>query len=195
MYTNLIIGIVAIIFLTAILLAILYAIVILVTLFIKKSTVEEAKSCVDVFLHKTFLSNSSLEQTTPLDTYPVFIGFNGYIFRPDLIERAFHKLSKYWEFFYYENVYNQHPNIIVYQFRVYEPLHDDIKYRRLTALVQNVTEEALAKHMHEHGCFVPIDKFIAVRITGDILQIAIAKNNAGFQQINRMRKHKTEFAL
>ena len=188
MYLNLIIGILAIILCTIILLALLYAIAVLVTKMVTKHTVEEAKACVDVFLHKTFLSNSSLEQTATMYTYPVFIGFNGYIFRPDLIEHYFHKLSKYWDFYYYENIYNHHPNIIVYQFRVYEPLHEDIKIHRLRALVQNVAEEVLAHHMHENGCFVPIDNFVAVRITSDILQIAIAKNDAGFQQINSMRK-------
>lgn len=188
MYIKLIIGILAIIFLVIILLVLLYAIAILVTKMVTKHSVEEAKSCVDVFLHKTFLSNSSLEQTLDIYTYPVFIGFNGYVFRADLIELLFHKLSKYWDFFYYENIYNHHPNIIVYQFRVYEPIHEDVKPRRLKALVQNVAEEVLANHMHENGCFVPIDNFVAVRITSDILQIAIAKNDAGFQQINSMRK-------
>lgn len=188
MYVNLIIGIIAISIFTVILLGILYATAILTTKKFKKYSVEEAKSCVDVFLQKTFLNSSSIGQTVSMYTYPVFIGFNGYIFRPDLIERGFHKLSKYWDFFYFENIYNQHPNIIIYQFRVYEPIHDDIKTRRLTALVQNVAEEVLAHHMHENNCFVPIDKFIAIQLMNDILQIAIAKNNAGFQQIASMRK-------
>ena len=129
------------------------------------------------------------DNTTTSVTYPVFIGFNGYDFKPLLVNQAFERLSRYWEIAFFDTVFLDHPDLITYQFRVQIPVHKDLKPLRLEYLAQAVAEEALALHMRSWNCYVPVDKFIATRVQGDILKIAIAKNATGFEIISKLRRH------
>lgn len=128
-------------------------------------------------------------QPAPIVCYPAAIGFNGYDFRPNIINKAFSKLEKYWSIAYFDTIRFPYPNIIVYQFRIAEPIYEDISVQRLRMLVQNVAEEALTKHMRNYNCYMPIDGFVAVHIREDMLGIAIAQNNYGFEVIAKLRRH------
>ena len=123
--------------------------------------------------------------------YPIYIGYNGVIIRADLVNNAFCKLERYFETVYFDCVYfenSTYPNIVVYQFRAYNQLNNDISKTRLLSLIQNVAEEVLTLHFREMGCYIPVDNFIAVSLSNDLLRIAIAKNPKGFAEIYQLRR-------
>ena len=120
--------------------------------------------------------------------FPVYIGWNGYGFRTDIIEQKFDKLQKHWDIVFFENVYNHLPDAIGYRFRIRYPKTPKMSKRHLEHLVMNISEEVLTHHFQEFGVYLPVDKFIAVRIHEDVLDIAIAKNTLGFARIENLRR-------
>lgn len=181
--SDLIVGVV----LAIVLLILIYFVILFFVKRQKRVSTEEANRILVESLKciiKAFSDNSVSEVS-----YPVFIGWNGYDFKPILINQAFDRLSKYWEICFFDTVFINHPNVVVYQFRVQVPIHKELKPRRLEYLAQAIAEEALTMHLRSWKCYVPVDKFIATSLKEDILKIAIAKNNSGFEDIAKLRKH------
>ena len=138
-------------------------------------------------LAKHYFENDSETMSSAVIQYPVQIGFNGETFRRDQIIRSFSKLEKLWAVFYLDNVFWHNSNIIVYRFRVYEPLQNFSK-RRYIMLTQNIAEAALSSRLHDFGCNVPLDNFVATNIREDVLCVAIASNTDGFSEILKLRQ-------
>lgn len=188
MITQIIILITTLLIGATILLLFGYLVTILCVKCAKKCSTETATNIVNTFLNSILNGIQSNSVSTNSYEYPIYIGYNGYAIRHDLVMKAFEKLARYWHIFYYDCFYANHPHLVVYQFRVYDPVHPDMTVGRLERLAQNVSEEALANHMREWNCFVPVDCFVTVRIRDDLLQIAIAKNEFGFESIAKMRR-------
>lgn len=133
-------------------------------------------------------SESNVSEQPSAQNMTTCIGWNGYCFRTDLVEEAFAELSKYWETQYFEGANANHPSVWIYQFRVYQQKNPELTQRRLTATVRNIAERALAKRLHNYGIFTPVDDFIAVNLSNDILKVAIAKDARAFPIICRLRR-------
>ncbi|MCM1084083.1 MAG: hypothetical protein NC393_13325 [Clostridium sp.] len=119
---------------------------------------------------------------------PVFIGSNGYAINDEVVNRYFKGLEKYFSIYFFEYADNPTQNRIVYVFRAYEVLNPDLPHRRLLSLCRKVGEQALSKHMHEHGVYTQIDNFVAVTFEADRLYYHIACNEMGFAEIAELRK-------
>lgn len=166
----------------------LYILCLVIVKYATGSDYANAKRIISNFSSKIF--DSTHGNCNSVD-YPIYIGYNGVIIRADLVNNAFCKLERYFETVYFDCVYfenSTYPNIVVYQFRAYNQLNNDISKTRLLSLIQNVAEEVLTLHFREMGCYIPVDNFIAVSLSNDLLRIAIAKNPKGFAEIYQLRR-------
>ena len=173
--------------LSVILIFVVYCITILLVMASKKCNINKAIAIVSDFMKTIY--RTLFEKPKKKMEYPSCIGWNGIAVKPEDINRRFEKLEKYWKIVYYFDTDYKHPNLYLYKFRISMPINKDFRKTRLIGLVQKIAEKALAEYMQEWNCYVPVDKFIAVTIRGDILYIAIAKNDAGFEEIAQLRKH------
>lgn len=170
-----------------ILIALAFVVITLLVKYIGKKSTDEAIVVTSNFAKKAYNALFTVEKGLQAVFYPVFIGWNGYEYRADIINDAFIKLERLWEVVYFETVITSNPNIIVYQFRIYNLFDENIPKKRLLAKVRRIAEEVLTKHFHEQGVYIPVDKFIATNLKQDILLIAIAVNDTGFEFIAKLR--------
>ena len=119
-------------------------------------------------------------------SYDVFIGYNGAIFVDYIIDERFHNLKKYWKLVKFVNVLN-FDNYIVYKFKVHDSVNPCLSLRHMVRMAQSVGEEALITHFHENGIYISVDNFVATILQADVLNVIIAKNNAGFENIKQFR--------
>ena len=182
-------GVIIIIYLTIniILIVLTFVAITLLIKYIGKKSTDEAIKIISDFVKKVYKALFTVEKGTQTVRYPVFIGWNDYEYRSDLIDDAFIKLEKIWNIVYYEIVITSQPNIVIYQFRVHDLVDKNMDKKRVLAKVRRITEEALTKHFHEQGVYIPADRFIAENLKQDILRIAIAVNDAGFEDIAKIR--------
>ena len=170
-----------------ILIALTFVAITLAVKYFGKKTTDEAIKTTSDFTKKVYKAFCTTESGIQSVGYPVMIGCNGYEIRADLVNLAFEKLEKYWEVFYFHTIITKNPNVIIYQFRVYNLLKPNLSRTRLLADVKIIAEQALTKHLQELGIYIPVDKFIATTLRQDILSIAIAVNDTGFELIAKLR--------
>lgn len=132
--------------------------------------------------------DSRNKKAVEIKGHDVFIGWNGYSFIDYIIEDKFKNLLKYWRIVYSIDVINTNTNYIIYKFKVDDIINPNIGRKHLLHRARSVSEQALTQHFHENGKFISVDDFIAVILRGDVLNIIIAKNNAGFEDIKKFRQ-------
>lgn len=167
--------------------AILCLVVVAIMLIGKKNVQESVKILMNFFSSIYKALETQTAQATP--NYSVFIGYNGYTIRDDIVNEYFSALSNYWETVYYTNTKYISPNVVEYEFRAYFPTKFENSSRRLLASVKQVAEQALTRHFHSFGVSIPVDRFIAVKIHQDIVSVYIAVNDKGFSEIEKLRQN------
>lgn len=178
------------IFVGVILIVLAYTLITILVMLIGKKTKDEAiKTTVD-FVKKTFKEFFSSENVAVNSNFPVSIGWNGYTIREDIVNNAFEKLEKYWEFVNFEFVITSNPNVLIYQFRVYNQIDKNLSKKNLLIKVRRTAEQALTKHFQSQNIFVSVDKFVAVALSQDILRVAFATNNEGFALVSQLRRNQ-----
>lgn len=155
---------------------------VLVVKLVKHVTVSEAIDIIFDWL------DSRNKKAVEIKGYDVFIGWNGYSFIDYIIEDKFKNLLKYWRIVYSIDVINTNTNYIIYKFKVDDFINPNIGRKNLLHRARSVSEQALTQHFHENGKFISADDFVAVVLKGDVLNVIIAKNNAGFEDIKKFRK-------
>lgn len=178
--------IVGILMVVVLVIAILCLVVLAIMLIRKKSTQESVKILMN-FFSSIYKALETPPAQAPLN-YNIFIGYNGYCIRDDIVNEYFSALSDYWETVYYTNTKYISPNVVEYEFRAYYPTKYEHSSRRLLASVKHVAEQALTRHFHNIGVSIPVDHFIAVKIHEDVVSVYIAVNEIGFQEIDVLRK-------
>ena len=149
-----------------------------------KSTIEDAKRCVDKFLGEILSSTN----TAPNVTYPVLIGSNGFAIRDEIVTSLFSRLDHIYATWYFERADYVSQNVVTYVFRVYDCLLD-IDRKRILSRARIVGETALSMHWHELGIYtLPVDNFCAVRILGDRLFVFYALNDLGCDEVRAIRE-------
>lgn len=148
-------------------------------------TGEEAKKTVDDVLSKII---SMLKQTPPNNVvYPVLIGSNGIGIVDSIIYSHFQKMNDYFENWYYETVSYPTSNVVCYEFRAFDCRIKDKKL--LLYRTRQLTEKALLFYWHDIGVYnLKPDNFVATRYCVDTLRIYIACNDAGFNEIQQIRR-------
>lgn len=125
----------------------------------------------------------------PVYNFPVYIGSNGYSICDEVVNTLFAKLGNYWNIFYFEVAYDYSPNVVTYQFRVYEPQKSNADRRHLLVRARQVGEKALTQHLHAQGIYnLVIDNFVAVTLQADVLRFYFATTSQGFAEIVELRK-------
>ena len=157
-------------------------ITILVVKWVNHVTVSEA---IDIIFDQL---DSVNQKAIAIIEYDVFIGWNGYSFIYYIIEDKFKNFLKYWKIMYVMDVINTNTNYIIYIFKVDDLINPNIGRKHLLHRARSVSEQALTEHFHENGIFIPVDDFVAVIWQGDIVNVIIAKNKAGFEDIKRFRR-------
>lgn len=135
---------------------------------------------------KEFFNLSSIQNIQ----YPVYIGYNNYDIMPQNVENCFKELSNHFDNIYFSNYKNNYANILLYEFRVYNPHMEDIDYLEFIELLTRISEKILMTHFRKYGIntnIIRIDNFIYVNLNDDILQIAFAKNDNGIREIKNLR--------
>lgn len=176
----------ALLMVAVVVVAIFCLIVFIIMLAGRKSVQEAAKILTD-FLSSIYKALETATVQTPAN-YNVFIGYNGYTYRDDIINEFFAPLQKYWETVYFAHASYISPNVVEYAFRAYFPIRYENAPRRLSMSVKQVAEQALTRHFHSVGISLPVDRFIAVQIQQDIVSVYIAVNDSGFQEIENLRE-------
>lgn len=166
--------------------AILCLVVLAIMLIRKKSTQESVKILMN-FFSSIYKALETPPAQAPLN-YNIFIGYNGYCIRDDIVNEYFASLHNYWETVYYSDMKYVSQNVVEYEFRAYYPTKYEHSSRRLLASVKQVAEQALTRHFHNIGVSIPVDHFIAVKIYEDVVSVYIAVNEIGFQEIAALRK-------
>lgn len=171
--------------------AISYSVSIIITKSIYKCSTDEAiQHIIDFFQSTGRMIESFGKKSRHVFNYDVFIGWNGFVFRDDVINTAFEDLGKHWETYYFFRVSNEfpYPSMVTYEFKVYGLKSVHKSRIRLTSAVRNIAEKALTSHLHDIGIYsAPIDRFVAVNWKSDILSIHIARNETAFEYIDRLR--------
>ncbi|WP_075721960.1 hypothetical protein [Roseburia sp. 499] len=179
----------AIILMAAIVIAILFALMVLIVMCIGKKSAQEATKIIVDFFASICKAFQTPDVQAPCITYDVFIGHNGYIIRDDIVNEYFAPLQNYWETFYYSDAKYASQNVVEYAFRAYFPTKFENSSRRLLASVKQIAEQALTRHFHSFGVSFPVDRFIAVKIHQDIVSVFIAVNDKGFSEIEKLRQN------
>lgn len=150
-------------------------------------TKDEAKKAVDDFL--TQIISLFQENRVPLNSYDVMIGGNGVAIRDEIVNRYFEKIYTLFDDWYYEMCGYNSPNVVCYQFRVFNPKLENFDKKRVVYRVKQIAERALTMHFHDRGIFgMPVDDFVAVTLCNDVLRVFIACNDAGFAEIEAIRR-------
>ena len=168
----------------------LYLAVVFAVKSICKKSFNEANDIVSAKIDKFFEWLEKLSsQNQPQLNMPVFIGSNGYSIRDEIVNKSFGKLGKYFEIFFFTCAYPLTANVIIYEFKVYNPIHDFMDNRRLCGIAKQIAEGALTEHLHNQGYYnYIIDNFIFTTLQADTLRVHIATNPQGFNEIAEMRK-------
>lgn len=149
----------------------------------------EAKKIISEKLNSFYIFLENYAKKQEQIFYNVYIGSNGYGIRDDLIYKYFQKLEDLFEVWFFEIAYNRTVDTITYQFKVYDLMKDSIPRRRIITICRQLGEKALNQHFHEQGIYnLPIDKFVAVTWTADVLCFHFAINDEGFKTISDIRK-------
>ena len=155
-----------------------------------KKSFDEASAIVSAKFDKFFkwLEKFS-SQNQPIPSFPVFIGSNGYSIRDEIVNSAFAKLGKYFEIYFFVCAYPFTANVVIYEFKVYNPIYEGMDNRRLCGVAKQVAEGALMEHLHNQGYYnFVIDNFINTTIQADTLRVHIATTTQGFNEIAELRK-------
>ena len=164
-------------------------VVFLISVFCKQS-IEKSVHILLNFISSVLNGLSSLDtQTISPVLYPVFIGWNSISLRSDIVNSYFEKLGTYWDTYFFDQILNNDPNVVIYVFRIYDLKPTYTSRLRLLMSVRHIAEEALTRHFHNINFYnaPPIDHFIAVNMRNDLLYIAFAKTDAGFEVIEKLR--------
>ena len=164
-----------------------YIIVITLKMKMNKCTWEEAKANIDNTLEKIvdFFKN---EHTQTIITYPVLIASNGIRICEDIVHKYFTDLGRYFDIWFYNASFFPTPNIVAFEFKVYDYIGDFNKFSVLHK-TKRIGEKALTIHFHDVGFYnFQIDSFVAVDIVGDTLRFYFAYNDKGFEEIQSIRQ-------
>ena len=149
-----------------------------------KSTIEDAKRCVDKFINEIVASTKTESKVA----YPVLIGSNGFTIRDEIVNTLFSRLDNIYKNWYFERADYVSKNVICYTFRVYDCLLN-MDRKRLMSKLRVVDEAALSMHFHENGIYtLPADGFCAVRVVGDRMHVFYAINDSGLEEIQAIRQ-------
>lgn len=150
-------------------------------------TKDEAKEIVDKCITKFI--NMLQENKNVTVGYDVMIGGNGVAIRDEVVNNYFYKLYSLYSDWYYDLCYNVSCNVVCYQFRVFNCTQENFERKRIIYRVKQIAERALTMHFHERGLYgLPVDNFIAVTLCNDVLKVYIACNDAGFEEIQAIRR-------
>lgn len=148
---------------------------------------EDAKKIVDDCL--TQIISLFQDNRVPQTCYDVLIGGNGIAIRDEIVNKYFDRLYAIYEDWYYETCGYNSPNTVFYQFRVFNLKLQNFEKKRVIYRVKEIAEKALIMHFHERGLYgLPVDNFVAVTLCNDILKVYIACNDAGFEEIQAIRR-------
>lgn len=131
----------------------------------------------------------NLFEEKPQITYPVLIGSNGICIRDEVVNRLFERLYRLYDDWYFEYSFYSSPNVVIYQFRVYNyKLGDKFDRKLVIHRAKQIAERALQMHFHDSGIYgTSVDGFIAITLYSDVLRVHIACNNLGFKEIEGIR--------
>lgn len=107
----------------------------------------------------------------------------------DLILLAFADLEKEFKGFFLNKMPYEYPNYIIYSFTAKFPNNIDVDYiDTLTKLIKAIVESIVKKYLISIGIDINVNGFVAVdyNIESGILNIAIAKNQAGISNIGNL---------
>lgn len=133
-----------------------------------------------------FLDNWNEKYTATHTQFGVYIGYNGECFVYSDIQKKFEGLGKYWNIYGLDKV-TWSDNILLYQFRVYDPCSSQCTRYRLITFAKAVAETVLTEHMREHGDYTSVSDLVAVSLEADMLYIYISRNPLGISDIQKIR--------
>lgn len=166
----------------------IYFISIIFIMLIKNENFQNAKKIADNNIQEIikFFKSNNVETTS---CFNVFIGHNGIYTVEDIINKKFESLYRFYQNWFFNNLYYYSKNVVVYEFRVWDCLYENFNRQTLQYKLRQIAEKALISHFHELGLFnVPIQNFVATSLNADKLLVFIAFNEAGFAEIKELRE-------
>lgn len=135
------------------------------------------------------------EKRRHIPQFCVDLGYTGTGFYYPDIERRFEGLKKFWNIVVLENVSfcTPYSDLIIYRFRIYEPVLNANNHRKNVEVLKEISVKTLLDFQHDFNVFSSCaDNLVAVRIVGDIAEVAFARTSAGVDIVSRLNKPKFE---
>lgn len=177
-------------FLIFIFIILIYLVMVFAVKITTKKSIDDSMKLVEMWGNRFFEWLDAWNKKSQADIqFPVFLGANGYTIRDEVVNSAFEKLYKFWEIYFFTSAFPYSSNVVIYEFRVYNPTTFNTDNRRLRNNAKKVAEGALTEHLHNQGFYnFIIDNFIYVSLNADTLRVHIATTPMGFEEIAKLRK-------
>lgn len=157
---------------------------------IEHKSYEEATKTIENFFVSLYKSMEKWNKQNQILLYDVLLGSNGYSISDTYINRIFKPIEKYFAIYFFEFAYNYNPNIVVYQFKVYEQVIPELSRSRILHLLRYICEKNLIEHFHQKNFYnIDVTKMVAVSLQADTLRFHIAMNNEGIHEIAELRRN------